>query len=114
MLMFLLVQVARLLDLCTLEISSLSFTSSMIAATAMCHVMTPELATSVSGFSLDDLKECYDWMAAFAITVHEMGPVQLKTFSKVAQDDMHNIQTHSVDLETLVRGGIEHTTLLQV
>uniref|UniRef100_A0A0P4WCX0 Cyclin N-terminal domain-containing protein n=1 Tax=Scylla olivacea TaxID=85551 RepID=A0A0P4WCX0_SCYOL len=100
------VQVARLLDLCTLEISSLSFTSSMIAATAMCHVMTPELATTVSGFSLDDLKECYDWMAAFAITVHEMGPIQLKTFSKVAQDDMHNIQTHSVDLETLERAQI--------
>lgn len=74
----------------------------MIAATAMCHIMTPQLATSVSGYSLEDLKECYDWMAAFAITVHEMGPVQLKTFSKVAQDDMHNIQTHSVDLETLV------------
>lgn len=74
----------------------------MVAATAMCHIMTPELATSVSGYSLEDMKECYDWMAAFAITVHEMGPVQLKSFSKVAQDDMHNIQTHSVDLETLV------------
>lgn len=83
----------------------------MIAATAMCHIMTPQLATSVSGYSLEDLKECYDWMAAFAITVHEMGPVQLKTFNKVAQDDMHNIQTHSVDLETLVRETSPHVIL---
>ena len=96
---------ARLLDLCMLEISNLSYTSSMIAATAMCHVMTPELASTVSGYSSKDLQECYDWMASFAVTVHEMGPVQLKSFSKVAQDDMHNIQTHSVDLEILVCGG---------
>lgn len=74
----------------------------MIAATAMCHVLSPQLATKVSGYSLQDLKECYDWMAAFALTVQEMGPVVLKSFSQVAQDDTHNIQTHSVDLEILV------------
>lgn len=100
------VQVARLLDLCTLEMSSLAFTSSMIAATALCYLMTPELATKVSGYSTEDLQECYDWMAAFATTAHEMGPMQLKSFSQIPQDDMHNIQTHSVDLETLDRAQI--------
>ncbi|KAK4297342.1 hypothetical protein Pmani_030222 [Petrolisthes manimaculis] len=97
------VQVARLMDLCTLDISSLAFSSSMIAATAMCHAMSPQLATKVSGYSLQDLKECYDWMAAFALTVQEMGSVVLKSFSQVPQDDIHNIQTHSVDLEILER-----------
>lgn len=82
--------------------SSLTFTSSKIAAAALCYLSTPQLATQVSGYSFEDLQDCYDWMAAFAITVHEMGPMQLKSFSQVSQDDMHNIQTHSVDLETLV------------
>ncbi|KAK8740956.1 hypothetical protein OTU49_002793 [Cherax quadricarinatus] len=100
------VQVARLLDLCTLDMSSLGFTSSMVAATAMCYMISPQLATQVSGYSSEDLQECYDWMAAFAITVHEMGPVQLKSFSQVAQDDMHNIQTHTADLDVLERAQI--------
>lgn len=69
-------------------------------------MISPQLATQVSGYSSEDLQECYDWMAAFAITVHEMGPVQLKSFSQVAQDDMHNIQTHTADLDVLERAQI--------
>lgn len=95
------VQVARLLDLCTLDISSLNYTSRMIAATAMCYITSPQLATKVSQYSLQDLKECYDWMAAFACTVQEMGPNILPSFNHVSQDDIHNIQTHSVDLDIL-------------
>lgn len=64
---------------------------------------SPQLASQVSGYSTEEMQACYDWMAAFAVTVHEMGPMQLKSFSQVAQDDIHNIQTHSVDLDTLVR-----------
>ncbi|XP_063609490.1 G1/S-specific cyclin-E-like isoform X1 [Penaeus indicus] len=100
------VQAARLLDLCTLEISSLSFSSSIVAATAMCYMTSPQLASQVSGYSAEEMQACYDWMAAFAVTVHEMGPMQLKSFSQVAQDDIHNIQTHSVDLDTLERAQI--------
>lgn len=100
------VQVARLLDLCTLDMSSLNFTSSTVAAGAMCYTMSPQLASRVSGYSIEDLQECCDWMAAFAITVHEMGPLQLRAFSQVPQDDIHNIQTHSVDLETLERAQV--------
>ncbi|CAL4101403.1 unnamed protein product [Meganyctiphanes norvegica] len=95
------VQIARLLDLCSLEMHSLTFSHSKLAATALCFMTNPKLATQVSGYSQADLSACHEWMAAFAITVHSMGPAQLKSFSQVAQDDIHNIQTHSVDLETL-------------
>ncbi|XP_042243224.1 G1/S-specific cyclin-E-like [Homarus americanus] len=100
------VQVARILDLCTLDMSSLAFSSSMIAATALCYVISPAVACQVSGYSREQLQECQDWMVAFYLTANEMGPMQLKSFSQVAQDDMHNIQTHSVDLDTLERAQI--------
>lgn len=95
------VQIARLLDLCSLDMQSLSFTHSKIAATALVFMTSPKLAMQVSGYSQTDLAACQEWMAAFALTVHNMVPAQLKSFSQVAQDDIHNIQTHSVDLDTL-------------
>ncbi|KAK7067142.1 G1/S-specific cyclin-E1 [Halocaridina rubra] len=97
------VQVARLLDLCTLDMSSLNYSPSILAASAICYLLSASLACKVSGYSIEDLQECCDWMAAFFITVHEMGSLQLKAFSQIPQDDIHNIQTHSVDLDALER-----------
>ncbi|XP_076051182.1 cyclin E isoform X2 [Oratosquilla oratoria] len=95
------VQIARLLDLCTLDISSLHFTSSQVAAAALCYLTNPRVACRVSGYSWEALQECCDWMAAFAVTTQALGQAQVKSFSHVPQDDLHNIQTHSVDLDIL-------------
>lgn len=49
-----------------------------------------------------DIAPCVQWMAPFATTLREVGPMELKFFSQVSQDDVHNIQTHAVDLDLLV------------
>ena len=92
-----------MVDLCTLELSSLHFPASKIAATALWYCLDcPKAACLVSGYSIEDLQDCFNWMAAFAITVKELGPAHMKFFEGISHDDLHNIQTHSVDLTVLV------------
>lgn len=45
---------------------------------------------------------CYQWMTPFAKATQEKGEIQIKHFVDVPDDDMHNIQSHVVDLELLV------------
>ncbi|KAG7233006.1 hypothetical protein INR49_007768 [Caranx melampygus] len=65
------IQITQLLDLCMMDISSLDYSYSVLAAAAFCH------------FSTFDI-------------VHK-----LKNFPKVKSDDRHNIQTHVAYLELL-------------
>ena len=41
-------------------------------------------------------------MAPFAVTLRELGPMEVKFFSNIPSEDSHNIQTHVVDLNLLV------------
>ena len=41
-------------------------------------------------------------MAPFAVTIRELGPMEVKFFSNIPSEDSHNIQTHVVDLNLLV------------
>lgn len=96
------VQAARLLDLCTMDILSLRYPYSAIAAAAMYHVVGEQVAIECSGYSWEDISSCIYWMAPFALTLRESGPVEIKTFSQIPLEDTHNIQTHNVDLSILV------------
>lgn len=97
------VQAARLLDLATMDIVSLRYTYSTIAAAAVYHVVGEKVALQCSGYAWEDISSCIYWMAPYALTLRELGPVEVKSFSQIPLDDSHNIQTHNVDLPILVR-----------
>ncbi|XP_071478562.1 G1/S-specific cyclin-E-like [Diadema antillarum] len=95
------IKVAQLLDVCTLDIGSLDFEYSTLAASALYHMTNEELTLEVTGMKWDDIAVCVQWMSAFAITIREMGVAQLKSFKNVFPGDAHNIQTHCSGLELL-------------
>ncbi|XP_051990826.1 G1/S-specific cyclin-E1-like [Xyrauchen texanus] len=95
------VQIAELLDLCILDVKSLEFSYSLLAASALYHFSSLELVMKVSGLKWCDLEECVRWMVPFAMSICEAGSSTLKTFKGIAADDMHNIQTHVPYLEWL-------------
>ena len=80
----------------------LEFSSGVIAASALYHFSSCELATHVSGYEYKDLAKCIHWMAAFAGTVRDVGLQEIKQFPKVDESDAHNIQTHANDIAALV------------
>ncbi|XP_050399181.1 G1/S-specific cyclin-E isoform X2 [Patella vulgata] len=106
------VQIARLLDLCTLDIGCLQFSYSVVAASALYHMSSQEIALSVSGFKWPDILPCVQWMAPFAVTMREAGPLEIKFFSTVASDDSHNIQTHSVTVALLEKAQTRQEEML--
>nr|BAH97193.1 cyclin E [Patiria pectinifera] len=95
------VQVAQLLDLCILDLGCLQFDYSIVAASALYHMMSQELALEVTGLKWDDIATCVHWMSAFAITIREAGLVELKGFRNIYADEAHNIQTHANQLSSL-------------
>ncbi|CAK8674711.1 G1/S-specific cyclin-E1-like isoform X2 [Clavelina lepadiformis] len=95
------VHISQLIDLCTLDIESLQFPSGVLAASALYHFSSRELATQVSGFQFKDIAACVHWMAPFAITVRDSGLQPMKQFRRVAASDAHNIQTHANNIDTL-------------
>uniref|UniRef100_H2YUV2 Uncharacterized protein n=1 Tax=Ciona savignyi TaxID=51511 RepID=H2YUV2_CIOSA len=95
------VHISQLLDLCMLDIESLEFSSGLLAASALYHFSSRELATQVSGYHFKDIAACVHWMAPFAITVRDNGLQPLKQFKRVQDSDAHNIQTHTNNIDTL-------------
>ncbi|XP_063950906.1 G1/S-specific cyclin-E [Lytechinus pictus] len=95
------VQVAQLLDVCTLDIGSMDFDYSILAASALYHVTNEEVTLNVTGMKWDDIAACVQWMTAFAMTIREVGVAQLKNFKNIYAGDAHNIQTHCSGLELL-------------
>lgn len=95
------VQAARLLDLATMDLLSLRYPYSAIAAAAVYHTVGERTALTCSGYTWEDLSSCIYWMAPFALTLREAGPIEVKTFSQIPLEDTHNIQTHNVDLSIL-------------
>lgn len=102
------VQITELLDLCTLDINSLEFSSGLLAASALFHFSSLELVKKVSGLEWTDLETCVRWMVPFAMAIREMGSSGLKHFKGVSPDNMHNIQTHAPYLEWLNKAVMYH------
>lgn len=97
------VHVVQLTDMCILDMECLEFSSGVIAASAVYHFSSCDLATHVSGYEYKDLAKCIHWMAPFAMTVRDIGLQQVKQFQKVDESDSHNIQTHANDIAALDR-----------
>lgn len=112
------------------EIDSLKFSYSVIAASAMYHMISYECTTNdqfatplnqgtnssqhsaakivelSTGYKLYELDACIKWMYPFADVCKEILTEEkmtfVKTFSSVEQEDSHNIQLYHQNLELLV------------
>jgi cyclin E len=93
----------QLLDLCVLDISSLEFSYSVLATSALYHSESEAVALHVSGYSWQQISKCVSWMSAFAFALRERSPLQPKSFHGVSPEDAHHLQPHVVDLELLGR-----------
>lgn len=116
-----------LLDLCMFEMDSMRFSYSILAASAMYHMIAPlnmshsnqlnktprannqlaaQLVQSCTGYKLYELDACIKWMYPFAdvckdiLTEDKM--MQVKQFSNIDAEDCHNIQLYNQNLELLV------------
>ncbi|KAG9478781.1 hypothetical protein GDO78_012441 [Eleutherodactylus coqui] len=95
------IQMAQLLDLCILHITSLDFQYRILAAAALYHYTSMEVVTKATGLTWENLAECVQWMAPFLRVVQRNPPLKLKTFKKVSEEGRHNIQTHTNYLDML-------------
>ncbi|KAG7315000.1 hypothetical protein KOW79_021088 [Hemibagrus wyckioides] len=97
------VQIAELLDLCVLDVRSLEFSSSLLAASALFHFSSLELIMKVSGLKWCDMERCVRWMVPFAMAIREVGSSTLKMFKGIPVENTHNIQSHAPYLDWLGR-----------
>jgi len=104
-----------LLDLCMFDMESLKFGYSILAASAMYHMVSgpdansTQFAASIvqlsTGYQLHELDACVKWMYPYAdvckdiLTEEKM--CQIKTFSSVEYEDAHNIQLYHQNLELM-------------
>lgn len=118
-----------LLDLCMFDMESLRFSYSVLAASAIYHMITPMsanltasnqnktpfskgpaqqaalLVQACTGYKLYELDACIKWMYPYAdvckevITEEKM--IQIKMFSSIDAEDSHNIQLYHQNLEFL-------------
>ena len=112
----------QLLDLCLLDMSSLEFSYSVLATSALYHSECEAVALHVSGeilpglykspvltlssppgYSWQQISKCVKWMSAFAFALRERSPLQPKSFHGISPEDAHHLQPHVVDLELLAR-----------
>ncbi|RMX54148.1 hypothetical protein pdam_00017392 [Pocillopora damicornis] len=100
----------KLLDLCILDVGSLQFSYSILAASALYH-MLPVNVEQVTGHSREELHPCIQWMTSFAHIIMEKGAATIRSFEQVQREDAHNIQTHAVDIASLDKALALQSTL---
>ncbi|XP_056142832.1 G1/S-specific cyclin-E2 [Lampris incognitus] len=100
------IQITQLLDLCIMDIGSLDFNYSVLAAAAFCYFHSFEVVHKVSGVTWESVAPCIRWMTPFVDTMRSVPRAVLKNFTKVKADDWHNIQTH-IDYLPLLRNAQE-------
>jgi len=96
-------RIAHLVDLCILDIGSLAFSYSIIAASALYHFTHEDVVFQCTGIQMSELRECVVWMIPFALAIKDEGFDSPKFSHKSTEDSQpyHNIQYHSVDLQLL-------------
>lgn len=86
------VKIIQLIDLCSLDVQSVQFRPSMIAASAL-WLVVPYKLKEVTGYNWEDLISCRHWMQPYAQVLKNYPAQRLKDFN-VKKKDRHNIQTH--------------------
>ena len=92
---------AQILDLCILDIESLRFPYSHLAASALYHLTNRHITQAGSGISVETLLPCIEWMRPFVEVLIERGFSETHIFDGISTDEQHTIQNHSVDFELL-------------
>ncbi|XP_055891956.1 G1/S-specific cyclin-E1-like isoform X3 [Biomphalaria glabrata] len=100
------IQISRLCDLSLMDVGSLNFRYSVIAASALYHHTNEELVMEVTGYNWADLYPCIKWMAPFARAILDVGQSPIKFFQNINAEDCHNIQTHNVDMALVDRAAV--------
>ncbi|CAJ1063123.1 G1/S-specific cyclin-E2 [Xyrichtys novacula] len=95
------IRITQLLDLCMMDIGSLDYSYSVLAAAAFCHFSSFDVVHKVSGLTWESVAPCVRWMSPFMDALKSEATPQLKNFPKVKADDRHNIQTHVGYLDLL-------------
>ncbi|XP_053571190.1 G1/S-specific cyclin-E2 [Bombina bombina] len=95
------IQIARILDLCILNLTSLEFQYRILAAAALYHYTSMEVVSKATGLDWISISDCVNWMTPFLRVIQRETAVKLKEFKKVQKEDWHNIQTHSNYLDML-------------
>ncbi|RNA30263.1 G1 S-specific cyclin-E1 [Brachionus plicatilis] len=115
-----------LLDLCLFDMDSMRFRYSMLAASAMYHMLAKASACAqnaaglvaglvqmCSGYAIGELDACVRWMAPYAdVCMEVLGDDKMtavKQFSGVDADDAHNIQLYYPNLDLLKEAQIRKT-----
>jgi hypothetical protein len=116
-----------LLDLCMFDIDSLKFSYSVLAASAMFHMLYNSVMTEFdliikivqecTGYKISDLETCIQWMHLHAEICREIITIEKmctkKKFSTVEDDDCHNIQLYHKNLDILVSQNYLQNQIIQ-
>ncbi|XP_064072144.1 G1/S-specific cyclin-E isoform X1 [Vanessa tameamea] len=105
----------QLVDLAVLHVDVNKFAYSAVAAAAIAHAFSDDLALRVSGYSWEALEPCHRWLAPFVRAVRRAGSVAAvrggdgEHVQRAAGlrlicpdlnlDESHRIQTHDVSLD---------------
>ena len=82
------------LDMCMLDINSLKYSYSVLAAAAL-HHKYPEEILLVSRYLWEDIRECVEWMFPFKLVLNnavEKGGLKVEVW-KDTMNNAHNVQT---------------------
>lgn len=91
-----------MLDLCILDLASLRFSPSVLAASVMVLLIRDFDVLGVTGYSRSQLQACLDWMSEFAAVAARHPCKPMVPIKQVEPSDQHNIQMHTTSLDLLV------------
>ena len=96
--------VFQLLDLVILDVHSLRFKKSVLAAAALYHTCSVPDICAVTGLAWADIEPCIDWMKIHQdlILKHRPYGVAHKPMDKISEVDTHKIQYNTVPKELWV------------
>ncbi|XP_059058330.1 G1/S-specific cyclin-E [Achroia grisella] len=105
----------QLIDLAVLHVDVNMFPYSIVAAAAIAHAFSKELAIRVSGYAWEAVSACWRWLSPFAASVRGAGSVRVvrggdgEFVQRAAGlhlicpdlnlDESHRIQSHNVTLD---------------
>jgi len=101
---------SELIDICCLDTGFLQFSYSIIAASALYHMVGKDLV-EVTGHKHEELFPCIQWLAPFASALLQQQVKPPKHFEKIPREDSHNIQVHNNGVQIL---DLVHTQLSTV
>ena len=93
--------ISQILDFVMLDIESLKFPYSHLAASALFHMSNYNVVRTATGFSLETLQPCVEWMRPYVDALFERGFSDTHQYPGIPESEQHTIQQHCVDNDFL-------------